>query len=174
MASTVCFKIWIDSFLPPVPSKADVEPALVDELSPEYASAILNGDKASSPAVVVVVPLDASAYLTLNVWICPTGPVIGCTPTNSLAITVGITRLITGRITLFKVATLPAEVLPTDADSLIYFLVFSRVTSITDFLLPFSPSNNADFVSDQRASVSSDILFVSYLFCLFINRQVFE
>jgi hypothetical protein len=50
--------------------------------------------------------------------------------------TVGITLLITGRITLFKVATLPAEVAPAVAVSAKYFLVFSRVADITDFLLP--------------------------------------
>ena len=65
------------NFFPGVPSKEAVAPAFVEELSPEYASAILNGDNAYSPAVVVVVPLDASAYLILKVWICPTGPVIG-------------------------------------------------------------------------------------------------
>ena len=117
----------------------------------------MNGDNASSPAVLVVVPLPASAYLILKVWICPTGPVIGCTPTNSLAITVGSTRLITGSITLFNVATLPALVAPAEADSDNALLVFSRTTSKVFFLLPVKPSVNAAFVSPHFDSNSSDI-----------------
>jgi len=47
-----------------------------------------------------------------------------------------MTRLITGKITLFRVATLPAEVAPALADSDNYLRVFSKVAAITDFLLP--------------------------------------
>ena len=157
LASTGCFKIWIDNLFPGVPSREAVEAAFGVELSwlPEYAFAILNGDKASSPAVV----FDAteSLYLILKVWICPTGPVIGCTPTISLAITVGNTRLITGSMTLFNVATLPADVAPAVDCSERYLLVFSKITSIVFFLLPLKPSVNAAFVSPHFDSNSSDI-----------------
>ena len=126
----------------------------------------MNGLSASSPAVAPVPDAEekSSAYLTRNVWIWPTGPVIGCTPTSSFAMTVGITRLITGRITRFSVATLPAEVAPAVALSDKYLRVFSRVASITERLLPFNPSKRASLVSDQRDSNNCDILFISLNF----------
>ena len=56
-------------FLPALPSAAAVASG-----DPAYEEASLNGLKASSPAVA---PPPDSAYLTLSVWICPTGPLIG-------------------------------------------------------------------------------------------------
>ena len=64
----------------------------------------------------------------------------------------------TGKITLLRVATLPAEVAPAVADSDKYLRVFSSVLSITAFLVPVRPSTRADLVSCQRPSNSSDIL----------------
>ena len=95
--------------LPAVPSLAAVASGV-----PEYAVANAKGLSASCPATTE--SLD-SAYLTLNVWICPTGPLIGCTPSNSLAINEGITLLIRGNITLFKEAMFPLIVEPADAAS---------------------------------------------------------
>ena len=87
-------------------------------------------------------------------WICATGPVIGCTPTISLAITVGITRRITGRITRFSVATLPTAVAPLVAVSIKCFLVFSKIIAIVVLFEPCRPSNRASLVSFQRPSNS--------------------
>jgi hypothetical protein len=42
----------------------------------------------------------------------------------------------TGKITLLRVATLPAEVAPAVAVSAKYDLVFSRVVAITCFFVP--------------------------------------
>ena len=57
-------------------------------------------------------------------------------------------------------AAAPAEVAPAVALSAKYFLVFSSVTSITDFLCPLRPSSRALFVSCQRPFNSSDIVFL--------------
>ncbi len=73
-------------------------------------------------------------------------------PTNSLAITVGITRRITGRITRFNVAMLPELVEPADAFSFKYLRVFSRITLMELRRVPFKPSSNASLVSPQRLS----------------------
>ena len=112
----------------------------------------------------VAPPVVVSAYLTLSVWICPTGPVIGCTPTNSLAITVGMTLLITGKITLFRVATLPDDVAPAVACSDRYLRVFSRTTSKFLAFEPSTPSISADLVSCHLLSNIADVIFIFLLF----------
>ena len=81
-----------------------------------------------------------------------------------------ITLLITDGITLFKVATLPADVAPAVAASAKYAFVFSKVDSITAFLFPVKPSNNALFVSCQQFLLVLDICFFSFLY----TRQSFN
>ena len=58
------------SLFPASPSSAAVASALPDVALPEYASAILNGESASSPATAPEAPEPTvSEYRTLSVWI---------------------------------------------------------------------------------------------------------
>ena len=82
---------------------------------------------------------------------------MGCTPTISLAITVGITRRITGRITRFSVAMLPALVAPAVALSAKWRRVFSKHTPILARRFPCRPSSRASLVSDHLSFKSFDI-----------------
>jgi hypothetical protein len=54
---------------------------------------------------------------------------------------------------------LPADVDPTDADSVSPRLVFSRIVSITAFLFPDKPSVSASLVADQFSNRTSAIFF---------------
>ena len=67
----------------------------------------------------------------------------------SFAITVGITRLMIGKITLFNVAILPACDAPAVALSVSAIFVFSKTDDITSRLLPSRPSRSVSRVVSQ-------------------------
>ena len=98
-----------------------------------------------------------SAYLTLSVGFVHTSRRVVHLQDFVKKITMGITLLITGRITLLGVATLPAPGAPAVAASAKYFLVFSE-KGHHDFccLLTLEQRNT---VSCHLLSKSSDIIF---------------
>ena len=85
---------------------------------------------------------------------CGPGPVMDGHQQVRLQITVGHYVVITGKVTLL-IWDITFEVVPAVAVSAKYFLVFSRVAPITDFLLPLGPSSNAVLVSCRKTLGSS-------------------